>query len=172
MVGEVRDKETAKIAIEAALTGHMVFSTLHTNDAPGAIMRLMDMQIEPFLINASLTGVLAQQLARKICDKCCVEVKPSDQEKQLIDRLGLKTDKLYKGKGCSACFGLGYKGRTGIFELLVMSSDLRSLIVEHPKFDDIRSQAMIGGMKQLVTDGFDKVKKGIISLDELVRVAF
>jgi len=172
MVGEIRDKETAQIAIEAALSGHEVFSTLHTNDAPGAIMRLMDMAIEPFLINAALTGVLAQRLARKICDNCRTEQEPNDQEKKIIDRLGLNIKKLYNGAGCDQCFNLGYKGRTGIFELLIMSSNLRALIVENPQFDDIRSQAILDGMKPIISDGVAKVKSGTVSLDELIRVVW
>jgi len=170
MVGEIRDKETAQTAIEAALTGHSVFSTLHTNDAPGALMRLMDMSIEPFLINAALSGVLAQRLARKICTNCKQEHAPTDQEKKLLERFEATTDKLYDAKGCDACFGLGYKGRIGIFELLHMTSDLRSLVVHRPVFDDIRAQADKDGMKTLVHDGLQKVKAGIISLPELARV--
>ena len=170
MVGEIRDKETAQTAIEAALTGHSVFSTLHTNDAPGALMRLMDMSIEPFLINAALSGVLAQRLARKICTNCKQEHAPTDQEKKLLERFEATTDKLYDAKGCDACFGLGYKGRIGIFELLHMTSDLRSLVVQRPVFDDIRAQADKDGMKTLVHDGLQKVKAGIISLPELARV--
>lgn len=170
MVGEIRDKETAQIAIEAALTGHSVFSTLHTNDAPGAIMRLMDMGVEPFLINASLTGVLAQRLARKICENCRTEYKPTDQEQKLLAKRGTPLEKLYKGKGCDNCFGLGYKGRVGIFELLVMTSDLRSLIVHRPVFDDIRKQAGVNGMRTLFDDGIQKVKNGVLSLEELGRV--
>ena len=172
MVGEIRDKETAQTAIEASLTGHQVFSTLHTNDAPGAIMRLMDMGIEPFLINAALTGVLAQRLARKICDNCKVLQEPTSKEKVVLDRLGINISKIYTGTGCQECFNLGYKGRVGLFELLVMSPDLRALIVENPKFDDIRSQAVLEGMKPMLSDGVSKVKNGIISLDELVRVVW
>lgn len=170
MVGEIRDRETAQIAVEAALTGHAVLSTLHTNDAPGAIMRLMDMGIEPFLINAAVTGVLAQRLARKICDHCRVAVQPTAQEQELLKRLGVELDYVYAGKGCGHCFGLGYRGRIGIFELLVMTSDLRSLIVRHPIFDDIHRQARADGMCTLLDDGLKKVKNGLISVHELGRV--
>ncbi|MDR3551025.1 MAG: GspE/PulE family protein [Candidatus Babeliales bacterium] len=169
MVGEIRDKETASIAIEAALTGHMVLSTLHTNDAPSVIMRLMDMGVEPFLINAAITGVLAQRLARKICVACRVEVLPDAQERKTLDRLGLQINKLYKGAGCDTCLNLGYKGRTGIFELLIMTSALRSLIVRRPHFDTIYAQAIADGMHTLLQDGAQKVKDGIITLQELVR---
>jgi len=170
MVGEIRDKQTAQIAIEAALTGHSVFSTLHTNNAPGAIMRLMDMGVEPFLINAALSGVLAQRLARKICDHCRVSEKPTKEEKKLLDRFGVSAETLYTGKGCDVCFGLGYKGRVGVFELLVMSGDLRSLVVHRPIFDDIHRQAKQDGMQTLFDDGMQKVKDGVISLHELSRV--
>lgn len=170
LIGEIRDQETARIAIEAALTGHLVFSTLHTTDAPGAIMRLMDMGIEPFLINAAVTGVLAQRLARKICDSCKQEYTPCDSGRQLLERLGVKRDTLFRGKGCDACQGLGYKGRVGIFQLLQMTSQLRSLIVTHPVFDDIHAQACSDGMKSLLADGLNKLDQGIISLDELMRV--
>ncbi len=121
MVGEIRDKQTAHIAIEAALTGHLVFSTLHTNGAPEAVMRLMDMGIEPFLINASVTGILAQRLARKICINCRVEYVPSVDEKEILNKLPFTIETLYKGFGCDFCFHLGYKGRIGIFELLLMN---------------------------------------------------
>jgi type II secretory ATPase GspE/PulE/Tfp pilus assembly ATPase PilB-like protein len=170
MVGEIRDRESAQIAIEAALTGHAVFSTLHTNDAPGAIMRLMDMGIEPFLINAAVTGVLAQRLARKICDHCRVFVRPTAQEREALKRWGSSIDQLSIGKGCDHCFGLGYRGRVGIFELLVMTSDLRSLIVRHPIFDDIHRQIRADGMMTLLDDGLRKVQDGIISVHELGRV--
>ncbi|HRN78057.1 MAG TPA: GspE/PulE family protein [Candidatus Dependentiae bacterium] len=170
MVGEVRDKQTARIAIEAALTGHVVLSTLHTNDAPSAVMRLMDMQIEPFLINASLTGVLAQRLARKICTACRQEVQPSEQERALLGEFDLDWDVVYKGAGCSACGNLGYKGRIGIFELLTVTSSLRALIVQQPVFEDIYAQALADGMITLLDDGLEKVHAGIITLEELMRV--
>ncbi len=169
MVGEIRDKQTARIAIEAALTGHLVLSTLHTNDAPSAVMRLMDMGIEPFLINAALIGVLAQQLSRKICTECRTIVLPTEQEQQLVDRLQIKSD-LHQGKGCNACNHLGYKGRIGIFELLPISSSLRSLIVKQPVFDAIYAQAQADGMQTLLHDGRQKVKDGVISLPECARV--
>jgi type II secretory ATPase GspE/PulE/Tfp pilus assembly ATPase PilB-like protein len=170
MVGEVRDKQTARIAIEAALTGHVVLSTLHTNDAPSAVMRLMDMQIEPFLINASLTGVLAQRLARKICTSCRQEVEPTEHERVLLGELGLDWDVVYKGIGCSACGNLGYKGRIAIFELLTVTSPLRALIVQQPIFEDIYAQALEDGMYTLLDDGLEKVRIGVITLEELMRV--
>ena len=170
MVGEIRDRETAQTAIEMALTGHMVLSTLHTNDSPGAIMRLMDMNIESFLINASVTGVLAQRLLRKLCPECRKEIKPTERENQILEKLKIKTDKVWHAEGCSDCSDVGYKGRVGIFELFVMSNKVRSLISQSPIFDDIYSQVRADGMKTLLEDGIEKFRSGMISLDELVRV--
>ncbi|OGB83282.1 hypothetical protein A3F66_05480 [candidate division TM6 bacterium RIFCSPHIGHO2_12_FULL_32_22] len=152
MIGEIRDKESAKIAIEASLTGHLVFSTLHTNDAPSAVMRLMDMGIEPYLINASLSGVLAQRLVRKLC-----ECKQSDQN-------------YFVATGCEVCNHTGYKGRLGIFELLELTNNLKSLVKENPCFDAIQKQSIQDGMILLKQDGMKKVDSGIISLEELLRV--
>lgn len=170
MVGEIRDKQTARIAIEAALTGHLVLSTVHTNNAPGVVMRLMDMGIEPFLINAAITGILAQRLARKICVSCKVEQKPNQQEVMMLEKYGISCAMLYKGTGCTDCLGLGYRGRIGIFELLVMSSSLRALIVQNPSFEQIYKQCCTDGMATLLADGLAKVQQGIITLQELVRV--
>jgi type II secretory ATPase GspE/PulE/Tfp pilus assembly ATPase PilB-like protein len=169
MVGEIRDKQTAHTAIEAALTGHLVLSTIHTNDAVSVVMRLMDMGIEPFLINASVSGVLAQRLARKICTVCKISRAPTDQEKAVLDKHKFDIDVVYQGTGCKACMGLGCKGRIGIFELLVPSNKLRSLMVQHPSFDALYAQALADGMTTLVFDGLQKVKDGVISLQELVR---
>lgn len=170
MVGEIRDKQTARVAIEAALTGHLVLSTLHTNDAPSAIVRLMDMGIEPFLINASLTGVLAQRLVRKICIGCKQEYVPSPQELVLCHQLGMQPDILYRGAGCDSCNNLGYKGRTGIFELLTVTNGLRELIIKNPIFEALYARACVDGMATLMQDGADKVVRGVITLDELMRV--
>lgn len=169
MIGEMRDKQTAQVAIEAALTGHIVFSTVHTSDAPSVIVRLMDMGIEPFLINAAISGVLAQRLARKICKSCCVSYAPDDKEKQMLDRLGVEITTLHKGVGCSNCLQLGYKGRIGIFELLPMSNALRMLVVNRAMLDDIYAQAHEDGMTTLVQDGLEKVKQGVITLQEFAR---
>lgn len=170
MIGEIRDKQTARIAIEASLTGHLVLSTLHTNDAPSALMRLMDMDIEPFLINTSLTGILAQRLVRVICKQCRFEADPDQQEQVILSRLQLPMKKLFKGRGCSQCFNLGYKGRIGIFELLVMTNTLRSLLVKHPNFEAIQEQALADGMQPLMYDARQKLESGLISLEEIVRV--
>ena len=171
MVGEIRDTQTSQIAIQAALTGHLVFSTVHTNDAPSVVMRLMDMGIEPFLINAAITGVLSQRLARRICNTCKIEKQPNEQERALLECYNYTFERLYEGAGCQDCLGLGYKGRIGIFELLKMTSSLRSLIVQNPSFDEICKQAANDGMQSLFRDGLNKVEQGIISFPELVRVA-
>ena len=170
MVGEIRDRQTAQIAIEAALTGHVVLSTLHTNDAASVIMRLMDMGIEPFLINAAVSGVLAQRLARKICQGCRVEKVPDEYESALLKKMSASLELLYRGAGCLECNGLGFKGRVGIFELLVMNNKLRALIGKQPSHDALHEQALSDGMKTLTTDGLEKVRAGIITLGELMRV--
>lgn len=170
MVGEIRDRQTAQIAIEAALTGHLVVSTLHTNDAPSVIMRLMDMGIEPFLLNAAISGVLAQRLVRKICMACRVAVKPDHHEQMLLERFKLDLPHVYKGQGCDACLYLGYKGRVGIFELLEPTNTLRGLIMKQPAWDTLYNQACIDGMVTLAKDGANKVAQGIITLTELARV--
>ena len=170
MVGEIRDKITARIAIEAALTGHLVLSTLHTTDSSSAIMRLMDMGIEPFLINAALSGVLAQRLARKLCVDCREKRLATQEELLLMSSLGIQSDSVYEALGCAPCAYMGYKGRVGIFELLEISSALRALIIINPSFDAISEQAIADGMKPLAIDGAHKVKEGIISLAEYARI--
>jgi type IV pilus assembly protein PilB len=171
LIGEIRDRQTAKIAIEAALTGHLVLSTLHTNDAPSAIMRLIDMGVEPFLINAALTGVLAQRLARTICVECKYTYSPNDHEKELLNTAQAQVTELATGAGCIHCEYRKYKGRTGIFELLPISNVLRRMIVQDPHIDALRIQSQKEGVTALFQDGLAKVKQGIIGLDELVRVA-
>ena len=171
MVGEIRDKQTARTAIEAALTGHMVLTTLHTNDAPSAVMRLMDMGIEPFLMNASISGVLAQRLVRMICSHCKESVMRDSSYTYVCKKLGIPDQMtLYHGRGCTHCDGLGYRGRIGIFELLVISPALRAKIIADPNFDEIYKQAMEDGMITLLQDGIAKVKDGVVSLEELARV--
>lgn len=170
MVGEIRDKQTAQIAIEAALTGHIVLSTVHTNDSVSVIMRLMDMGIEPFLINAAISGILAQRLVRKICPTCRIAVKPTDEEHAVLEKIGIDCSTLYRGKGCNDCFNLGYRGRVGIFELLSMTNALRSLIVQNPSIDALYKQASADGLKTLLFDGAQKVVDGVITLQELMRV--
>lgn len=168
MVGEIRDKETAEIAIQASLTGHLVLSTLHTNDAPTAISRLIDMGVEPFLVSSSLTAIIAQRLVRILCDDCKEEYTPTSEDKKYF-----KDDfkgNLFKPKGCAKCFNTGYTGRMGIFEFLDVDSDLRPVILSNPDFTSIKNAALKKGMKSLRDDGLDKVKAGLTSLEEVIRI--
>lgn len=169
MVGEIRDLETADISIHAALTGHLVFSTLHTNDAAGAVTRLMDMGIESYLISSSLIGVLAQRLVRVICNNCKMPVPP-DAETMKILGIDKPHFKIYKGVGCDACGNTGYKGRTGIFELMPVHDEIRLLIVEKKGSNIIKRKAIELGMKTLREDGWEKVRHGITTMEEVVRV--
>lgn len=173
MVGEIRDAETAQIAIQASLTGHLVFSTLHTNDAAGTITRLIDMGVEPFLITSTLEAVLAQRLVRKICQNCREEYIP---ESGILEDLGVspevaKTKKFYRGAGCVKCNNSGYKGRSGIFELLSLNDNIRSLIIDKAHTASIRTAAIKGGMKSLLEDGMEKVYMGVTTLEEVLKEA-
>ena len=169
MVGEIRDIETAEISIHSALTGHLVFSTLHTNDAPGAVTRLLDMGIEGFLVSSSLIGVLAQRLVRMICPVCKEPFKP---QQELVDKLQfLKGTETYHGKGCDECRHTGYRGRTGIFEFMLINSDVRQLILEKASSDIIRKNAVAGGMQVLRENGWEKVRQGITTVEEVMRVS-
>ncbi|MGD8386830.1 MAG: type II secretion system ATPase GspE [Desulfobacteraceae bacterium] len=168
MVGEIRDLETVEIAIQASLTGHLVFSTLHTNDAAGAVTRLVDMGVEPFLIASSLLGVLAQRLVRKICPAC---KEPYHLEGSRLKELGLQPDQeLWHGAGCEACMGTGYQGRTGIFELLPVDEGVRRLVTSGADSVRIREIGIEAGMRTLYMDGIEKVKQGVTTLDEVLRV--
>jgi general secretion pathway protein E len=165
MVGEIRDFETAEIAIQASLTGHLVLSTLHTNDAPSSLTRLIDMGVEPFLVASSLIGALAQRLVRVICPHCKESYKPTPEEARYIS-----SSILYRGKGCEKCGDKGYLGRTGIFELLLISDDIRHMITEKIDSQSIKNFAISKGMKVLRIDGFEKAMKGITSIEEVLRV--
>jgi len=170
MIGEIRDHETADICSQAALTGHLVFSTLHTNDAPGAVIRLVNMRIEPFLIAGSVIGVIAQRLVRKICSRCKESYKPN---KVLLRRLGLEENKsyvFYRGRGCKECKETGYKGRAGLFELLRISDEIRELIIKGISPTAIRKKAEKEGMKALREDGISKILQGITTIEEVTRV--
>lgn len=167
MVGEIRDKETAEISVQASLTGHLVLSTLHTNDAAGALSRLIDMDVEPFLISSSIIGILAQRLVRKICDKCKEEYLPSED---ILEGLGIdQKRKFFRGKGCNACKNTGYRERVGIFELLIVDERIKKLIIEKASSDAIRKVAAEAGMKTLRGDGLDKVFKGITTPEEVIK---
>jgi type II secretory ATPase GspE/PulE/Tfp pilus assembly ATPase PilB-like protein len=171
MVGEIRDRETARTAIEASLTGHSVLSSLHTGDTVGAVLRLRDMGVEPYLLAAALSGLLAQRLARTICQTCREEKEITDADRALLERLGAKeyTGKLYEGKGCVACQGKGVKGRTGIFELLVINDPLRAALSEHATYDDLMAMARKHGLVCLMDDALTRVASGRISLDEIAK---
>jgi general secretion pathway protein E/type IV pilus assembly protein PilB len=171
MIGEIRDFETAEIAVHAALTGHLVFSTLHTNDAPGAITRLIDQGVKPFLVASSLIGILAQRLIRTICQKCKEPVEPAEaQLKHMrIPLEKLKGATFYKGKGCEHCNGVGYRGRIGIMELLEVEDSIRKLIYQKASSPQIRKRARELGMRTLREDGFHKVLAGITTLEEIYR---
>ena len=171
LVGEIRDYETAEIAIQSALTGHLVFSTLHTNDAPTAITRLRDMGVQPFLITATLEAILAQRLVRKICTECRTEFEPSDE---LLMELQLPIEQarqynFYYGKGCARCNNSGYKGRTGIYELLEVTDDVRDMITSDASVDDIRNFARTQGMTTLREAGLKLIFDGVTTIDEVVR---
>jgi type IV pilus assembly protein PilB len=173
LVGEIRDMEVAEVAIQAALTGHLVFSTLHTNDAPSAITRLIDMGVKPFLVASSVQAIMAQRLVRVIC-KECREADPNPDRKTL-QALGftdeeIKTQTFYKGRGCSACGGTGYRGRQGIFELLEMDTTIRELAFNRAPLGDIRRAAEAAGMRSLLTDGKRKILSGVTTPEDLVRI--
>jgi general secretion pathway protein E len=170
LVGEIRDLETAEIGIQAALTGHLVFSTLHTNDAPGAITRLQDMGVEPYLVSSVLEGVLAQRLVRRICSACRQLDRPPAAD---LDALGIAVaagQPLYRGRGCAECRGTGYRGRTGIYELFVITEDARSLILRRAPTRDIRRYAVEAGMHTLRMDGWTKACEGLTTVEEVLRV--
>ena len=175
MVGEMRDLETAEIAIEAALTGHLVLSTLHTNDAPSAVIRMVDMGVEPYLIAATVTGVLAQRLARRVCQHC---KEPREIPAADLRAFGFQIDNpdqmvtIWEGVGCDHCRGRGYAGRVGIYELMVVNAEIAELIVRRAPLSDIKEAAKANGMKELREDGLIKVLEGITTPDEVRRVVF
>jgi type II secretory ATPase GspE/PulE/Tfp pilus assembly ATPase PilB-like protein len=170
LVGEIRDKETAEIAMQAALTGHFVFTTLHANDTATTVTRLLDIGIDASLIQSSLTAVLAQRLVRVLCDKCREPYKPTAE---FLKAAGIPADKVtvfYKEKGCSACNSTGYRGRTGVHELMIIDGPIRDLLVGRPSIQAIRAAARRAGMRSLQEDGLRKVIAGITSVNEVVRV--
>ncbi len=176
MVGEIRDLETSEIAIQAALTGHLVLSTLHTNDAPSTTTRLVDMGVEPFLISASIIGVLAQRLGRKVCENC---KEPYQPRRDMLLSFGFDPDLpenqdqiFYHGVGCEACRHTGYKGRIGIFELMVMTAEIQEMVVRRASHNDIKEAAIAQGMVTLQQDAFAKILRGVTDLEEVSRVVF
>jgi type IV pilus assembly protein PilB len=171
LVGEIRDPETAEIAVQASLTGHMVFSTLHTNDAPSSVTRLRDMGVPPFLITATVEAILAQRLVRRVCQKCRVEVKAS---MDLLAELQLTPDdisgkKFYRGNGCDVCNGSGYKGRVGLFELMVFNDDLRDMVMRNASTDELREKSRSFGMISLRDAGLEFAYQGLTTIEEVVR---
>jgi general secretion pathway protein E len=175
MVGEIRDRETAEIAIQASLTGHLVFSTVHTNDAPGAITRLVDMGVEPYLVGSSLVGVLAQRLVRVLCKECREAYLPTPEE---LREVTLKPDAarqatggmIYRPVGCDACNKTGYRGRNGIYEIMLVDDDIRELVVKKTDSGTIKRAAVKHGMRTLMDDGAAKVLRGMTSIAEVLSV--
>jgi len=168
LVGEMRDKETAQLAVRAALTGHLVLSTLHTNDAPSSIIRMVDMGIPPFLVSSSVVAVIAQRLVRKLCPSCKV---PYELPQDVAESLGLDGfTTVYKPVGCDECRGTGYRGRTAIFEIMPMTEEIRRAVMTGATSDDLRAMAIRQGMRALRVSGAKKVKDGITSADEVLSV--
>ncbi|MCM8711504.1 GspE/PulE family protein [Clostridium sp. SYSU_GA19001] len=172
MIGEIRDNETAEIAIRAAITGHLVLSTIHTNDAASAVIRLTDMKIEPYLVATSIAGVVSQRLVRKICPYCKVEYKASDYEKRLLGEDDSKNIILYKGTGCALCNQSGYIGRQGVYEIMEITREHREYIARNKTTDELRDLSIKQGMKTLRISCKNLVLKGITTLDELVKIAY
>jgi type IV pilus assembly protein PilB len=169
MVGEIRDEATANIAVQAALTGHLVLSTLHTNDAPGAVTRLIDLGVATYLVSASLIAVLSQRLVRKICPNCKTEYDPPVSIKKVVKELGSEISKFYRGVGCKKCRNTGYAGRIAIHELFVPNEEVMEMIDERASLKKLRHMALESGMVSLQADGIEKVKAGIVSVEEVLR---
>lgn len=171
LVGEIRDEETARIAAQASLTGHLVLSTLHTNDAPSSITRLINIGLEPFLISAAVNACLAQRLVRKICDNCKEAVTDlSPAQSAFLEQFNLSTSQLFHGKGCEICRNTGYKGRVGIYEFLEVNEELRDMISRNPMLSELRAAALNHGMSTLRQDGIDKALQGQTTVEEIMRV--
>ncbi len=171
LVGEIRDAETAQIATQAALTGHLVLSTLHTNDAPTALTRLLDLEVAAYLVASTVDAVLAQRLVRRICPHCRVETTPDKMAQRRLDIDGLGLRRTWKGAGCEACRDTGYLGRIGIYELLVMDNDLRVEVQHRRGSEELRQMAITKGMRTLQDDGLRLVREGVTTIDEVLRVA-
>ena len=169
MGGEVRDQATANIAVQSALTGHLVLSTLHTNDAPGAVTRLIDLGVAPYLVSASLIAVCAQRLVRKVCPKCKTDYEPPPSIKKAVDGLGVEIEKYFRGVGCKKCRNTGYAGRIAIHEMFVPDEEVMEMINQRASLKDLRNKAIEKGMAPLALDGIEKVKAGIISVEEVLR---
>jgi type IV pilus assembly protein PilB len=168
LLGEIRDKETASVAIQAAMTGHLVLSTLHTNDAPSSLTRLINIGVEPFLVASAVNAVLAQRLARKVCKHCVTFKRPTDEERELFS--DLLVEKIPHAVGCNKCRGSGYSGRLGVYELLLMNEELRDIIASNPTITTFQNHCIASGMQSLRTDGLTKVASGLTTLEELLRL--
>jgi type IV pilus assembly protein PilB len=171
LVGEIRDKETAEIAVQASLTGHLVFSTLHTNDAPSAIARMLDLGLEPFLVTATLEGVLGQRLVRKLCLNCKTEYTPSLEQLMELELRpeDVKGRVFYYGKGCENCNNTGYRGRSGIYEIMLLDDEMKDLIVQHASTQVLRQESKKRGMRTLRQSGLMSIYDGITTIEEVVR---
>ena len=170
MLGEIRDQDTANIAVQAALTGHLVLSTLHTNDAPSSITRLINIGVEPFHISAAVNAILAQRLVRKICPHCREECVPTEEMNEFLSMQGFAARAIYRGRGCERCRETGYSGRLGIYELLTMDDALRDMVTRNPDVNQLRRMCRERGLVTLREDGFQKVMKGLTTIDEILRV--
>lgn len=171
MVGEIRDKETVEVAIRASLTGHLVLSTIHTNDSLGTVTRLLDMGVEPFLVASSLSGIVAQRLVRRVCRDCAEEQAPSKRELEIFAKRGIKIERIVRGRGCSSCNMTGYKGRLAIHEVLVINDEMRRVIMDGDSFTRLRELAIKSKAIFLIDDGLLKVKQGVTTTEEILRVA-
>jgi type IV pilus assembly protein PilB len=171
LVGEIRDLETAGVAIQAAMTGHLVLSTLHTNDAPSSITRLINIGIEPFLVAGAVNGVLAQRLARRVCGKCAEVSAPTPEETAILGEVGIEASEIPHARGCSSCRGTGYSGRVGLYELLPLDDELRDVIASNPSVTAFRARCIDHGMVTLLRDGLAKVCAGLTTIEETLRIA-
>jgi type II secretory ATPase GspE/PulE/Tfp pilus assembly ATPase PilB-like protein len=171
MIGEMRDQETAELAVQAAMTGHLVFSTLHTNDAVGAVPRLLDLGVPAYLVAATLEGVLAQRLVRRICGECRAEYEPAPETVAALAGRPIGRVRLHRGAGCRACRGTGFRGRVGLFELLTVGDALREAVARGATRIQLREIALEEGMVPLRADGWRKVEAGITTVEEVLRVA-
>ena len=173
LVGEIRDKDTVTTAIQAALTGHLVLSSIHANDAVGVLFRLMDLDAETASISSTLIAIASQRMVRRICSNCRTSYKPTDEELEVFNKeLGNQSASFYHGTGCNLCANTGYRGRIGIFEFLVMSEAIRKMLRDHAGAGEIKAQAITEGMVTMKQDGMLKVKEGITSISEVTRSVF
>jgi len=173
LVGEIRDSETATIAVKSALTGHLVLSSIHANDAIGVIYRLLDLGVEPFLVASVITGTVAQRMVRRVCLNCAAEVKPSPSEQAAYhSAMGEELESFLSGSGCDLCSYSGYRGRMGLFEVLNMSDEIRAMILRGATLAEVREQSIKDGMDTLLKDGMQKVKQGMTTVSEVLRNAY